>query len=574
MSTVVKDLGAVSAYAYAVEKGYTGTEAEFAELMADYAEVGQRAEDAAESALNSKTAAQTAATTATNKASEATTAAQTATTKAQEAVANAEAAARDASQAMAAESMATAKASEATTAAAAATTAKDDAVSAKTAAETAQGKAEDAQAAAESVAESIPSDYSQLSEDVSDLKEGLSDIAVELIPTNYGSVSTENLIIGTSGLSGKVTASDTDDGVSLINTAGVNGTVGFELAELPYGSSIPLDFFVTVTNAVSPIFIDIRHSVTSERTGVVISSLALSDGVYKLENWIPSTFDHDTYGNIFLGYNLRYNQRSPVEITLSVKQHGAVQKTVIKNSALENIDYDNLSSELKDAITIVSGKNPTEYGGKHICTFNKGVAIGDSLTAGVFNYSGGATTITNFSFPAKIGQLTGIDMTNLGNGGKTSADWYALHSADDLSGYQFAIIQLGVNDAMQYNGWTQDSIDAFTNIINKLLEENNGIFVFVSTIIPATSYMGEKYNAVSEGIRNLVETLNNNHVILLDMAQYAHMGDAVGYNNGHLSALGYERLALDYISYISYVISQNLTLFRNIQFIGTNYIYP
>lgn len=96
MSTVVKDLGAVSAYAYAVEKGYTGTEAEFAELMADYAEVGQRAEDAADSALESKTAAQTAATTATNKASEATTAATTATNKAAEAQAAAQAAAQEA----------------------------------------------------------------------------------------------------------------------------------------------------------------------------------------------------------------------------------------------------------------------------------------------------------------------------------------------------------------------------------------------------------------------------------------------------------------------------------------------
>ena len=152
MSTVIKDLGAVSAYAYAVEKGYTGTEAEFAELMADYAEVGQRAEDAAESALNSKTAAQTAATTATNKASEATTAAQTAET---------------------------AK-TDAQTAKTQAETARDNAVTAKTAAETAQGKAEDAQAAAESVAESIPSDYSQLSEDVSDLKEDLTQLSAQI----------------------------------------------------------------------------------------------------------------------------------------------------------------------------------------------------------------------------------------------------------------------------------------------------------------------------------------------------------------------------------------------------------
>ena len=166
MSTVVKDLGAVSAYAYAVEKGYTGTEAEFAELMASYAEVGQTAADAAESALNSKTAAQTAATTATNKASDATTAAQTATTKAGEAQTSAQTASSKASEA-------SQSASQASGYAQTAETAKTDAQIAKTAAETAQGKAEDAQAAAERVAESIPSDYSQLSDDVSDLKEEL-----------------------------------------------------------------------------------------------------------------------------------------------------------------------------------------------------------------------------------------------------------------------------------------------------------------------------------------------------------------------------------------------------------------
>lgn len=187
MSTVIKDLGAVSAYAYAVEKGYTGTEAEFAELMADYAEVGQRAEDAAESALNSKTAAQTAATTATNKASEATTAAQTATTKAGEAQTSAQTASSKASEASQSASQAsgyaqTAKTAktDAQTAKTQAETARDNAVTAKTAAETAQGKAEDAQAAAESVAESIPSDYSQLSEDVSDLKEDLTQISAQI----------------------------------------------------------------------------------------------------------------------------------------------------------------------------------------------------------------------------------------------------------------------------------------------------------------------------------------------------------------------------------------------------------
>ena len=176
MSTVVKDLGAVSAYAYAVEKGYTGTEAEFAELMADYAEVGQRAEDAAESALNSKTAAQTAATTATNKASEATTAAQTATTKAGEASTSASTATSAKDTAVSASQTATTKATEATTAAATATSAKTDAVAANTAAQSAKTAAQTAQQGAETARDAVQSSVAQITtnaEDITQLKEEL-----------------------------------------------------------------------------------------------------------------------------------------------------------------------------------------------------------------------------------------------------------------------------------------------------------------------------------------------------------------------------------------------------------------
>lgn len=179
MSTVIKDLGAVSAYAYAVEKGYTGTEAEFAELMADYAAVGQRAEDAAESALNSKTAAQTAATTATNKASEATTAATTATTKAGEASTSASTATSAKDTAVSASQTATTKAGEATTAAATATSAKTDAVAANTAAQSAKTAAQTAQTGAETAAASVEASAEQIAtnaEDISQLKSELTSL--------------------------------------------------------------------------------------------------------------------------------------------------------------------------------------------------------------------------------------------------------------------------------------------------------------------------------------------------------------------------------------------------------------
>lgn len=152
---VNKDLGIVTAYAYAVSKGYTGTEEEFAELMADYANVGQRAEAAAEAAAASATAASGSAS---NSAASAT-AAEGFAGNASTAAGNASQAAQNASQsATAASSSATSAAGSATTAGASATAAQaaqTAAEAARTAAETAQEKAEDAQAAAEAAAQTL-----------------------------------------------------------------------------------------------------------------------------------------------------------------------------------------------------------------------------------------------------------------------------------------------------------------------------------------------------------------------------------------------------------------------------------
>lgn len=419
-----------------------------------------------------------------------------------------------------------------------------------------------------------------LGDDVGDLKSAINEITETYEPTNYGSASADNLVIASSGLVGNVTATNNaNGGVDLANSSGVNGTVAFDLSALPYKQKKNLRFAVSIQNYKGTPSLDLRRSVSSGSVGAVIASLALDsqtgEYVYDWNNF--QNYNYTVLGDVFLGYSLRYNQTTAVTIKLTVKEIGDVEKLIISPDAIEDIGYDNLSDDFKASLSVVSGDKPTLYGGKQVSVFNKGVAIGDSLTAGVFNYNeGGSTgysTIASFSFPAKLAQLTGIDVTNLGNGGYTSDQWWDAHKDDDLSGNKFAIIQLGVNDAIQYSSWTQTSITAFTNIINKILTENTGIFVFVSTIIPATSYMGTAFAAVSEGIRDLVEDINDDHVILLDMAEYGNTADETGYNNGHLSALGYERLALDYISYISYVIAQNPVLFRNIQFIGTNHSY-
>ena len=160
---ITKDLGVVTAYGYAVSKGYTGTEEEFAELMASYATVAESAAQSAQTATEKAqaaaqavldaVAAKDAAVQAKNDAVDAKDAAAQSATNAASSATAASGSATNASQsAQAASDSASAAAQSATNAsgsATAANTAKEAAVSAKGAAETAQGKAETAQSKAE-----------------------------------------------------------------------------------------------------------------------------------------------------------------------------------------------------------------------------------------------------------------------------------------------------------------------------------------------------------------------------------------------------------------------------------------
>lgn len=222
-------------------------------------------------------------------------------------------------------------------------------------------------------------------------------------------------------------------------------------------------------------------------------------------------------------------------------------------------------------------KEYCDYDGDEISVFNKILCIGDSLTSGTFNHivdgSDKYINDSKYSFPTYLRKLTGVETTNKGSGGASSAEWYDQHFGEDWSGYDAAIIQLGVNDYYRYSGWTDTSKTAFSNIINKLKAENSNIKIFVATIIPATSYPASIFNVISEGIRAFVKELSDENVILIDMAIYGHTADTSAYNCGHLSAFGYHRLAKDYKAYISYYMSQNPSEFREVQFIGTDYVY-
>lgn len=231
-------------------------------------------------------------------------------------------------------------------------------------------------------------------------------------------------------------------------------------------------------------------------------------------------------------------------------------------------------------------ENPCDYGGNEIAVFNKGLCIGDSLTTGTMNYyQDGSRNHTvqyaKYSYPTYLSKLTGIEITNKGSGGKTSAEWYELFGNDDLSGYDFAIIQLGVNDQIRYGSFDVTSQTAFENIITKLETENKNIKIYFANIVPALSYSTEGLLEFSDDLLAWAETYSQTHpnVIPVDIQQYGHThslsisGTSDPYNCGHLSALGYERLAQDYKSFISWHINEYKEQYKEVQFIGTDYYY-
>lgn len=222
----------------------------------------------------------------------------------------------------------------------------------------------------------------------------------------------------------------------------------------------------------------------------------------------------------------------------------------------------------------VETETPTDYEGMDVSTFNKLLCIGDSLTYGYFNRNSGATAdyaamAAKYSYPTQFKKITGVDTTNKGDSGKTTAEWYSLHGNEDLSGHDVCIIELGTNDGT----WSATSETAMSNIIAKVKADNKGIKIFISTIPNGQSYVTSAYKAINAGIRAYVAGLSDADVYFIDLEAYGHMIQSAGYNAGHLSAYGYWRLAKDYANYISYIMNNNKNAFRLVQFTGTNDTY-
>lgn len=231
-------------------------------------------------------------------------------------------------------------------------------------------------------------------------------------------------------------------------------------------------------------------------------------------------------------------------------------------------------------------ERPTDYDGGDICAFEKILCIGDSITDGAFNYtaiSGQTFTAREaLSYPSNLASITGRTVINLGDSGESPSSWWAAHQNDaELTGVDCAIIELGINGSN--DELNTDTKTAFDSIISALKTRNQKIKIFISSIPTGKAYRAQlssdTYYQKDQWLRTYYDTYyaNDNQVFFLDVARYGHLRDKYSsgnyddYNEGHLSAYGYWRLAMDYRNYISYIMKNSNSDFKNIQFTGTDF---
>ena len=297
---------------------------------------------------------------------------------------------------------------------------------------------------------------------------------------------------------------------------------------------------------------------------------------------------------------------------------GVYEKAYVNKNYKLNIDNDitalnNEIKSIKEEIGIMDTQNPLSKiitDGGFTGLIESYACCGDSLTQGVFDRTNGVTMnfeSTKFnSYPSQLARITGSKVFNLGNAGATAcnsqqsiSDWHSwLQTANQKKWFtndfktKAYIISIGTNDIGYYGSFTGDvetdidvnnynnnntttSVGGLATMIQKARELQPKAIIFVETI-DNTRNTKPTRDAANEKIRAIAEKLN---CYLIDMAKYWIQEDEVNewkakYQNGqHLNAIGYLIKTQARITYIDWIIRNNLERFKEVQFIGTNMEY-
>ena len=342
-----------------------------------------------------------------------------------------------------------------------------------------------------------------------------------------------------------------------------------------------------------------RNIMALKYNGGGVSSWVTPLLVFKNENGVVR---YVNYTNEVIGTEYSYSiPTNATKVFINANTKKAWQISVKFGRKSKFVSFDQLSA---DTISFIGNRsvkeNPLEKlleNGGYTSAFASISCIGDSLTEGVSEYivdgvtkyAGRNEGLETFSYPSQLAKMTGSIVRNYGVGGATAKSWLETNKSKNCfkseNKSQAYIIAIGTNDTVydgdadtdidvsDYNNNSDNFVGNYAKIIQKCLELQPKAKVFVVTIPKTrTNYNGAWTNGNSR-IKAVAKKLG---VYVLDVYSYSDsFRDTYAYkehfySGGHRNAVGYKRTAMEYATYISWIIENNPSDFKNIQFIGTN----
>ncbi len=227
--------------------------------------------------------------------------------------------------------------------------------------------------------------------------------------------------------------------------------------------------------------------------------------------------------------------------------------------------------------------------------------IGDSLSSGEFEStnpemtSNGYHDYFEYSWGQYIARAAGCTVLNFSRGGMTAKEYW--NSFADKNDYwnpdklcQAYIIALGVNDLNNqhqeigatadinledYNKNAETFTGYYARIIQRLKEMQPQARFFLMTMLPSKKggtddERGMNIKAHRKLLYELAEMFDYTYV--LDMFEYAPPYDETFRRNfylgGHMNPMGYQLTAKMVMSYIDYIVRNNMEDFAQVGFIG------
>ena len=227
-----------------------------------------------------------------------------------------------------------------------------------------------------------------------------------------------------------------------------------------------------------------------------------------------------------------------------------------------------------------------------ISVFTEVGVIGDSMSSGACYYANGNSSrgamLYEYSWGQFLARATGNTYHNFSSGGLTTKTWleseYATQCFDGNHLCKAYFVALGVNDKNQsatigtsadidmnnYNNNVDSFYGNYGKIIQKIKEVQPKAKIFILTA-PSNSVENNGYN---NAIREIATLFTN--VYLVDLYTYGHKYFYSEYvqnyeRYGHYNAIVYRLFAYIIANYVDWIMKKYQTEFAKVEFIGTDW---